>query len=121
MNDQLPFALGPLQTKWLEALESGQYSQCKAFLYDGGGYCCLGVAVVAALNKHLETRVGWVLPNEDFVALGLFSDNGASQTSITDSKGVTESLAELNDRGCSFQQIATLLRKVPRHYFKESK
>lgn len=32
-----------LKTKWLEALRSGKYSQGQFSLFDGTGYCCLGV------------------------------------------------------------------------------
>lgn len=39
--------LGPHQRQWVEALESGQYRQCRGALQDhNGGYCCLGVAGV---------------------------------------------------------------------------
>ena len=30
--------------KWVEALRSGKYSQCKGTLQNRAGYCCLGVA-----------------------------------------------------------------------------
>src|ERR1700752_2409591 len=42
-----PFPFGPIQTEWLEALESGQWKQCQKFLREPGkpekAYCCLGV------------------------------------------------------------------------------
>lgn len=32
-----------LKAKWVEALRSGEYKQCKGTLFDGVAYCCLGV------------------------------------------------------------------------------
>lgn len=112
----MPFALGPLQTKWLEALESGEYKQCKTTLYDGVGYCCLGVAVKAVLNKPLKEYEQSVLSREDFIALGLFSDNGSPQ--VPDYRGC---MAEMNDNGMSFKEIAAILRATPTTYFQEPK
>jgi len=34
--------------KWADALESGKFKKTKHVLYDGKGYCCLGVACVIA-------------------------------------------------------------------------
>ena len=45
--------LGPLQTKWVEALESGKFKQgtgflCQRKVVDGEEeFCCLGVACVS--------------------------------------------------------------------------
>lgn len=32
--------------KWAAALRSGKYKQCRHKMYDGIGFCCLGVAAV---------------------------------------------------------------------------
>lgn len=32
-----------LKTKWIKALRSGKYKQCRTILTDGKGYCCIGV------------------------------------------------------------------------------
>jgi hypothetical protein len=32
-----------LKAKWVAALRSGEYKQCSGKLYDGVGYCCIGV------------------------------------------------------------------------------
>lgn len=37
-----------LKQKWIDALESGNYQQCRGRLHDGKGYCCLGVLCVVA-------------------------------------------------------------------------
>lgn len=36
-----------MKAKWLEALRSGKYPQGRDTLFDGYGYCCLGVLQVA--------------------------------------------------------------------------
>jgi len=39
--------------KWLLALRSGDFKQCRDVLHDGDGYCCLGVGeVVMNRTKH---------------------------------------------------------------------
>lgn len=44
--------------KWVEALESGKYSQTRMTLRNSGGYCCLGVACdvseIGDWNKSLH-------------------------------------------------------------------
>lgn len=32
-----------LKAKWIDALRSGEFSQCRQFMHYDGGYCCLGV------------------------------------------------------------------------------
>lgn len=40
-----PYAFSPMQLKWLEMLESGQYRQGRGYLADKDNrYCCLGLA-----------------------------------------------------------------------------
>src|SRR5687767_2665019 len=38
------------KAKWLSALRSGEYKQCKGSLHDAGTFCCMGVAAVTCLN-----------------------------------------------------------------------
>ena len=44
-----------LKQKWIEKLESGQYKQCTGVLYNGDGYCCLGVLIEAAGGEFVQT------------------------------------------------------------------
>lgn len=48
MTEQTDYKI-PQATKdlWLPALEGGTFKQCSGSLYDGYGYCCLGVLGVA--------------------------------------------------------------------------
>lgn len=91
--------------KWIEALESGKYSQCKGTLRGEDGFCCLGVWLdlqgveleVEVFNpeenslfegpKHLYTQT-W----ED---LGDFQDTGI----------------QMNDQGKTFEEIAAKARE----------
>lgn len=45
-----------VKVKWLKALRSGRYKQTRQKLYDGKGYCCLGVLcrVVGAKSAGLD-------------------------------------------------------------------
>lgn len=123
MND---FVLGPNQTRWLEALESGDYKQEKGHLRKGDGYCCLGVAaelfadesvVINSDDWGTDTKhytyngEGACAPTYVQEALKLRNDIG--------SPSVGTPLTELNDDGTTFEQIASIVRLHPHHYFKE--
>lgn len=49
----MPTMSPDFKKRWLDALRSGTYPQCRLTLYDGAGYCCLGVAVKVALEAEL--------------------------------------------------------------------
>lgn len=46
--------------KWLTDLRSGKFKQAKGSLFNGEGYCCLGVACITAgyTNEDLRNRTG---------------------------------------------------------------
>ncbi len=117
--------------KWIDALESGEYKQCKGMLKEGTGFCCLGVAC------EIDDAVEWSevhkryifdgesefteLPEEYNKQLGLTSSFGESQGCIL-YKGEevieAESLLNLNDQeGFTFKQIARILRDTPENFF----
>jgi hypothetical protein len=93
---------------WVTALESGEYDQCEGALYDGEGYCCLGVYAIAVLGYEDEAIL--------------------SCSSGTDNSGPTEVYHEIkksmyiwcyedgiamNDSGeSSFIDIAKMIRKA---------
>ena len=133
------FVLGPNQTKWIEALESGKYDQTMHYLraenYEDGdgeihnGYCCLGVACelfstspVEILSKSIYSWDGEdaVATQEVIGKLNLFSPCGACYNADTTNPDFID-LTELNDNGWTFKQIAQHLRTYPQYYFKESK
>lgn len=55
---------------WIEALESGEYTQCRRKIQDGDTYCCLGVAA------KLEGR-GVLYPSQSFTGLSGRQDDAA--------------------------------------------
>lgn len=108
------FKLGPLQKKWIKALESGKYDQTTEQLHneDEGSYCCLGVAnVVCKLGERDKEALV-----HTYRKLGLRDCCGEPLHSTFNS------LVDLNDRSDKdFTDIAKMLRKHPTEYFKESK
>lgn len=54
--------------KWLEALRSGEYQQCKSVLYDGdNGFCCLGVAgVIIGIEKQSMLNKTMIGDDKDY-------------------------------------------------------
>src|SRR4051812_403851 len=97
-----------LKTRWIEALESGQYEQGRHCLRHKNQFCCLGV-----LCDLMEPE-GWEHPFDD---LGRCEHRGcntmpdfdmASSVVNFDSLG---RLAQMNDEGSSFVEIADHIRR----------
>ncbi len=134
--------LTELQEKWLAELESGKHKQAKRYLFDGCGYCCLGVAcrfvfgIEPSAKEHSDKK--WfqtesnVLPHPISNELGLFSSAGDLRQDLRQIfKEVIEkegffnpnsvyspiSLAAYNDTGATFAQIAAAIRKLPEAVF----
>ncbi len=116
------------QENWLVALESGQYKQGARALFDGRGYCCLGVACkvqgvpddVIALKDVLSSDVTELLAVREklklYDAVGLFRHGFALPATSTSPP--LESLANMNDFGRSFAEIAAFIRANPREVFR---
>lgn len=127
----------PEQREWLDALKSGKYEQCKGLLHKAGdGYCCLGVAMdLAGLANDEEDQ-------EDENGVSYFDEEGGDSNvellpsvtrklqlnehsgKIKDEYDFTQeglpnnTLAELNDLGWTFTQIANLLETQPWLFFE---
>jgi hypothetical protein len=92
---------------WVTALESGEYSQCEGALYDGEGYCCLGVYAKVVLGcadediKFPEPFTDWDWRDEIYEEIERTVHKGCY------SKGIT-----MNDSGESFIDIAKMIREV---------
>jgi hypothetical protein len=109
--------LGPLQTKWLDALESGEYEQTfKGALQDGDGYCCLGVAnAVCELKESNEFSL-----ETTYDKLGLHDEVGTFVT-VPATKFDYSYLTGMNDVGrFSFEKIAGFIRANPEKVFTRS-
>jgi hypothetical protein len=92
-----------LVKKWISALRSGKYKQAHGALKGRDGYCCLGVLCVVA-----GIEIG---PDEGYLSVpvqqlaGLASEVGCIKGS--------QSLANLNDAGKSFAEIADIIESHP--------
>jgi hypothetical protein len=134
----MSFEFGPDQTKWLEALESGKYTQDRGSLRGFAGYCCLGVAdEVCGLHERAST----MSLVETFGEMGLRNSDGASvlpvpgtlvewlRSQLTGTlrkrledrfrnSGIPFHLTWFNDElRLNFKQIAHVLRTWPEVYF----
>ena len=110
--DNLAVTPAEFKEMWLEALRSGEYGQTRFRLYSrggmdfgGDGYCCLGVAakVLGLLGDDGMCRYGDAalersLPNELCVILRMSPD-------------LHGKLADMNDSGESFAEIASAIEK----------
>lgn len=143
----MAFEFGPIQTAWLEALESGKYKQGQGCLRsqaeitsnDGAktqlAYCCLGVLCeVAGLpwqerkaDSSPDIYTGYVfqgeasngyLPTKYAETVGLSGPKGAFKQKAQVAGGYGYSLAELNDAlALPFAEIAAYIRAQPENVF----
>lgn len=100
-----------IKKKWLKALRSGKYKQTEDKLKDKKGFCCLGV--LCDIHRK-ENKKRWLhnsyydedltLPEEIVSWSGLPSYNP-----IIDYRSNT--LADLNDEGKTFEEIADVIEK----------
>lgn len=140
----MEFAFGPNQLAWLTDLESGKYAQAREMLSCADGLCCLGVAAKHVLKVAVEVfnpaEVNWeILRNWDY-SRGYIELLDGEETMLSPdaaekmglrcrSGGFSEeyrenhqerfsSLADMNDRGKTFAEIAAFMRENPRAVFK---
>lgn len=116
----MSFTFGPVQTKFLEALESGEYVQIRHSLAKDGGFCALGLANYVCELGESERNI---FIQNTYDKLGLFSGVGSCKLT-TESLFMkvcghsAPSIASMNDSiGMSFKEIAAHLRKYPEWYF----
>lgn len=122
--------------KWVAELRSGKYPQTTRYLRDGAGFCCLGVLCEVALKNDVKLKITSdrmngiysyddeenVLPNRVRWWAGVKEHNPnvpepyAEKIHHEDHEYEPESfsyLAELNDNGYTFDEIADIIEK---HY-----
>ena len=98
--------------KWIAALLSGEYKQTTGKLYDGKGYCCLGV-LCKVLGKEFvdEGTLSWtigserlrsILPRDVVEDAGMYSSYGCYNSR-------NSSLTKDNDDGKTFEEIAGII------------
>lgn len=129
------FKLGPIQKKWVRALRSGKYKQGDGQLVttdDEGkpvSYCCLGVLCdIAAKEKITKMRLGDDLAiryDRQISFLPLKVQKWAAVAELkgkfVDSDGDFGNLAQLNDDGCTFRDIAKVIEDNAASIFTESR
>lgn len=104
------------RAKWIKALRSGEYTQCKGVMFDGqGGHCCLGVAAMIfkgdPLIKNSLLPLGSMIGPKPYLEvyklIGTYNGNKSSN------------IINMNDRlGFSFSKIADELENNPSKYFE---
>lgn len=123
--------LGPNQTRWLQALRSGEFKQGTGVLRNKDDErCCLGVGcfVFDIDGRKLEERDieyevfsgAWSYQGECEAApaslielLALRGECGEHATNTV------SSLTNLNDTGSTFEKIADIIEADPAQYFTE--
>ena len=92
--------------KWISALRSGEYKQCRGYLFDGEGHCCLGVAAKIA-GHDLE-------PKEYALLDATVFDKVPGEIKEPDRVACNElanDLSTMNDSGKTFKKIANWIEK----------
>ena|SRR3990167_4598159 len=120
--------------KWIDALRSGKYKQGTDFLCTKNGYCCLGIAILECGygftdDGYVINKNGYVIKKggdiiyenkelPDFMQDLLDLDRCGTIPNLTTADGKsryynrdrnTYTLADLNDYGCTFNQIADVI------------
>ena len=109
---------------WCSALESGEYLKARDRLRTDNGFCCLGVLGDLAVKAGVAEWVGEILRSGGTLHRSYFPNAllkwACSETpenlildegSLWPIPGRVSSLADLNDRGMTFPEIAEVIRK----------
>lgn len=126
----MSYKFNEFQLKWLEALESGEYKQCKNYLKQDFEneirYCCLGVGCELAgikLEKDIAFRPDIYCYNQDDKKyVGQAPDELVDKLKLKGCLGTISedsSLVGKNDSGYTFKQIAQFCRENPEKVFTE--
>src|SRR6478736_1184272 len=110
-----------LKQKWVDALLSGQYQQCTGTLWDGNGYCCLGVLEKVAGNINFfdpeglnydEDNDRYFDDDGDIVDSNFIQPRGQELlVTVGMDNEIQTILSEKNDGGDSFTLIATWIEE----------
>ncbi len=138
-----PYVFSAEQEQWLQALESGKYTQCRETLclVTGGvpAYCCLGVACELFKDKagiEFDSKINngevfWrlpgnedasILPEEVVRLLNLIDAEGSFRDAVQGDTTMVRRLTNANDsHKWSFKQIAEYIRANPRNVFDDQR
>ena len=105
-----------IKQKWVDALRSGEYQQCRGYLRKEDGFCCLGVLCDLYIK---ENNVEWQHNEVD----DYFYENHSfiPPSSVVEWSGIADSnpfvndeidtLGGLNDKGFTFNEIADVIEE----------
>jgi hypothetical protein len=107
-----------IKQKWVDALRSGDYKQGQDHLRTNSGFCCLGVLCDLYIK---ENQLEWE-PSTHYKNFYVFQDMATIlPLSVVEWSGVEgcnphindgeSTLAKLNDRGSTFNEIADVIEK----------
>lgn len=102
--------------RWVAALRSGEYQQTRQVLHSDEGYCCLGVlcdlhaketggAWLLTPSGHIYQQYDVLVPPRVLEWAGMRSPDGK----FTDGTHWGSTLADVNDGGGTFDQIADII------------
>ena len=94
---------------WVTALESGKYKQCSGNLYNGVGYCCVGVyakKVLGYSDEDIITKSDILEPSGPQDVYEKIRDENDMKILVY-SDGI-----QMNDGGQSFIDIAKMIREA---------
>lgn len=116
-----------IKQKWINALLSGEYKQGNNALHINKQFCCLGVLCDLAEKEGIVTSKLYDHHNKDVETYSFGCDEQgndeweqlppvvAKWAGINDYIGLYNnefpSLAEANDDGCTFEEIANIIKK----------
>jgi hypothetical protein len=132
--------LSEYQKEWIDALLSGKFNQTTGRLRYKDSFCCLGVAC-ETVGKHFDIMLTICASSRDEATIALYAGqevglpvvlvNALSMCSSIGHahgdfelmlnkpfNGISATLAELNDSGYSFREIANTLLDNPDRYFR---
>lgn len=98
-----------IKQQWLDNLRSGAYKQGRDKLCVGDKYCCLGVLYDIVGDWWYQVDDGWACradDNEAATSLPLEMNESCKLPLNTENF-----LAEINDSGATFKQIANVIEK----------
>jgi hypothetical protein len=116
-----------IKQQWVTALRSGEYTQASSNLRTEEGYCCLGVLCDLYSKDTRDISTEWEVNhtadarpipfynfmNEgSFLPIAVVNWAGLDKASpVIDLEGVKMELAQVNDSGSTFTQIAQLIEE----------
>lgn len=90
-----------VKKRWVKALRSGEYKQCRSGMHDGEGFCCLGVLHDIEVDGHWQAHGAWW----EAAANGRTNPGFLTDSDLLDIH-LQLVAAEWNDDGLTFDQIA---------------